>query len=275
MTLHCPRLAAGAGAEARRMAGRPEAQQRDILGSIALPLHGEGERAVVGRGQMADRVLTQVEGRFHPVIGHAIGGQDRQVRPHGGKVQLGPVRGICDDAAIGDRKQPVGQTLDIMRPDPARGPFPDPLEGLRLPQPDAARAGFRHHFQGVQHRAIGSQGAMAVELPTHGRSQAGQHFAGRAAEHQCEGAGTAGEGHCFGTGRMDRGGMAPSGHRPREHRLARRRKAEQGMTAVEKPCCGKVGRTTGLGPDGAGPREGGQSGQQGAARDHAGLHPPS
>ena len=273
IALHRKGLGLFRRAKARGLPGLPEAKLGHRLGRVALPLHGKGH-ALAHQRQMPDRVGMQPVLQHHLFQHRAFGRQHRQVRPHGGDVQLGAVLRVGLDAPIRHHQPPVCQPLHVMRADAATVPFADAGIACRLPQPDPPQGPLGHHFRGHQHPAVRGEHAMAVELPPLGRGQPGLHRAGDAVDDQREGAGAAGEGHGLGPGGMGGGGMAAGGQGNGKEAVARRRQPVQ-FVGLAHLGGGKEIRAARRGP--ADPRQARRhhSRQKAPPRCHLSPRPPS
>ena len=100
--------------------------------------------------------------------------QQRQIGSHRLAIEnVAACVGMGANPAIGDdQKAPVRRQREIVRSDAARGPFADPGEAApRVVDADRPVPGRESVLGGEEARAIGAEGAVAVEMAAGGRRE--------------------------------------------------------------------------------------------------------
>ena len=93
------------------------AKQRRVLDQIALPLHGEYHRAVIGDREMANRIFVEGLLQDNFLIEATFQAEVAQSRKHRGQIELGStsLRMRLNAAVCNRQRLPVRQYLDVMR----------------------------------------------------------------------------------------------------------------------------------------------------------------
>ena len=202
---------------------------------------------------MADGVEAQLLRQFQLVGDLPIGADIGQIGLHHRQVQFGPptVR-VCLDAAV-CHHQPrrVATQAHVMGANPARGNMPDAAIAVRgIPDPDQAVARVIGVFGGEKPAAVFRECAVAIEVMTGRRGEAGKRCATAAVDHVCKRAGAAGKGNGFGAAGMGCCGVAACGQRVAKQDVARSVQPGQEKTVIRCLACGEKGGVAGIGPAG-------------------------